>query len=89
MGLSRLSSKCQSCPFLDICSNKEREQVECLKEPIAADAGQSITVSTAAPILREAINICIDGNTLTVYKDDIEKALCEELFSDFRLQGGR
>lgn len=81
MGLAKLSTKCRSCPFLDICSNKEMEQVGCFKDPIAANAGESTAIGVAAPVLRETIDIYIDGNALTVYVDNIKKALCEELFS--------
>lgn len=32
-------------------------------------------VSAAAPVLRETIQIVIDGEIVTVYKDELEKAL--------------
>lgn len=33
MGLSRLSAKCQACPFVDTCENKEMEALGFLPIP--------------------------------------------------------
>lgn len=33
MGLSRLSAKCQACPFVDTCENKEMEALRFLPIP--------------------------------------------------------
>lgn len=34
MGLSKLSAKCQACPFVDTCDNKEMESLGLLPLPV-------------------------------------------------------
>lgn len=41
-----------------------------------------------APILRETMDIVIDGNVVKVYKDEIEKELYKQLYSHLGLQIG-
>ena len=77
MALKRLASKCRKCPFVDKCDNK-RLEVEGYLEPVA----QSFTEQIAMPVMRETVDIVIDGNLQKVYKDDIERELQKHLFSD-------
>lgn len=49
------------------------------KDQLIANAGQSASMSAAAPLLRETMEIHVDGKTLTVYKDEIEKELYKHL----------
>lgn len=87
MGLSQLSEKCQKCPFVDKCEHKRREALAYLPDPILAEASQSSMVGLVAPVLRETMEIHVNGQTLTVYKDDIEKELYKSLYSGLQLGG--
>lgn len=49
------------------------------KNQLIADAGQSASMSSAAPVLRETMKINVGENVVTVYKDDIEKELYKHL----------
>ncbi len=88
MGLSRLAEQCRKCPFKDNCKNKRMEALGYLPEPIVAEAGASSASELTQPILRETINTIIDGKVVKVYKDEIEKQLCKELYSHLGLQFG-
>lgn len=88
MGLSQLSEKCKKCPFVDTCKNRRMESLECLPETMLAGASQSNSMSATAPLLRETREIRVDGKTLTVYKDDIEKELYKSLYSGLVFQVG-
>lgn len=85
MGLSRLA---EQCPFKDNCKNKRMEALGYLPEPIVAEAGASSAAELIQPILRETVNTIIDGKVVKVYKDEIEKQLCKELYSHLGLQFG-
>lgn len=88
MGLSRLAEQCRKCPFKDNCKNKRMEAFGYLPEPIVAEAGALSTAELTQPILRETVNTIIDGKVVKVYKDEIEKQLCKELYSHLGLQFG-
>lgn len=88
MGLTQLSEKCQKCPFVDTCENKRMEALAYLSEPMIAEVGQSASISAAAPVIRETMEIRVDGKTLTVYKDEIEKELYKSLYYGLGLQLG-
>lgn len=84
MGLSRLAEQCRKCPFKDNCKNKRMEALGYLPEPIVAEAGASSASELTQPILRETVNTIIDGKVVKVYKTEIEKQLCKELYSQSR-----
>lgn len=88
MGLSRLSEQCRKCPFKDNCKNKRMEALGYLSEPIVAEAGTSSAAELTQPILRETVNMIVDGKVVKVYKDEIEKQLYKELYSHFDFQFG-
>lgn len=88
MGLSRLAEQCRKCPFKDNCKNKRMEALGYLPEPIVVEAGASSASELTQPILRETVNTIIDGKVVKVYKDEIEKQLCKELYSHLGLQFG-
>lgn len=88
MGLSRLAEQCRKCPFKDNCKNKRMEALGYLPEPIIAKAGALSAAELTQPILRETVNTIIDGKVVKVYKDEIEKQLCKELYSHLGLQFG-
>lgn len=88
MGLSRLAEQCRKCPFKDNCKNKRMEALGYLPEPIVAEAGAPSAAELIQPILRETVNMIIDGKVVKVYKDEIEKQLYEELYSRLGLQFG-
>lgn len=77
MALKRLASKCRKCPFVDKCDNK-RLNAESYLEPVT----QSFTEQIAIPVMRETIDIVIDGHLQKVYRDDIERELQKHLFPD-------
>lgn len=83
MGLSRLSKKCRSCPFVETCEHKQMEALAYISE-----AAQVASVDTAAPVLRETITIYIQGNPTVVYKDEIEREIYKNLHVGLGLQFG-
>ena len=88
MGLSRLAEQCRKCPFKDNCKNKRMEALGYLSEPIVAETSASSAAELTQPILRETVNMIIDGKVVKVYKDEIEKQLYKELYSHLGLQFG-
>lgn len=88
-GLSRLSEKCRACPFVDKCEHKQMEALAYLPEPqIAKDAVQPTGMNATQPLLRETMTIFREGRPITIYKDEIEKQLYEQLYSHMGLQYG-
>lgn len=85
MGLSKLSEKCQKCPHSETCDHKQMEALGFLPEPCATTATQTSVADMAAPILRETMEIRVDGRPMTVYKDQIEKELYKHLYSGLDL----
>ena len=89
MGLSRLSPKCRECPFVEKCNNKEMEALGYLQEPkMSIEAGQPANMDAAQPLLRETATLYMDGQPITVYKDEVEKQLYRHLYSHLGLQYG-
>ncbi len=88
MGLSRLAEKCRECPFVEKCNHKQMEALGYLPDPIMAPTAKSSAAALAQPILRETMNIMVNGNPTTVYKDEIEKELYKHLYSGLGLQFG-
>lgn len=88
MGLSKLAEQCQKRPFKDNCKNKRMEALGYLPEPIKAESVASSAAELTQPILRETVNMIIDGKVVKVYKDEIEKQLYKELYSHLGLQFG-
>lgn len=89
MGLSRLAKKCKECRFVDTCENKRMEALAYLDDKkIIADASEKTAMSAAAPLLRETMEIHVGGETLTVYKDKIEKELYKHLGIGLMRNGG-
>ena len=86
MGLSKLASACQTCPFAETCEHKMMEAVGYL--PLSQSASENASMLMAAPILRETMEIHIGGMQLTVYKDEIEKELYKQLYAGLGLQFG-
>ena len=89
MSLSRLSKKCRECKFVDICEHKHIEACGYLPElQIAQSAGEVASQPLSQPLLRETIEIHVDGKPMAVYKDEIEKELYKHLYSGLCLQFG-
>jgi len=60
-----------------------------IDEPkIAKAAGIEAGISAAAPILRETMQINVNGIMTTVYKDEIEKEIYKALREPFMLNYG-
>ena len=85
--LSRMSEECRKCPNRDKCEHKKMEACA-FYDTIAISAGKEAGEITAAPLLRESIEICIGGNAVRVYKDDIAKELERYHFSERFLHYG-
>ena len=79
MALTRLAKQCRECPFAKTCEHKELEAMGYLPDPIMANAKAPVTADIAAPILRETVSRVVDGKVITMYKDELEKILAEEL----------
>lgn len=89
MALSKLATKCRSCPFVDKCNNKRMEAHGYLEMPnIAAPSVETSAASMAEPILRETMTIMVNGKPSIVYKDEIEKQLYKNLYSGLGLRYG-
>lgn len=88
MALTKLAAKCRYCPFLSTCDHKQMEALGYLPEPFVAESGAQASAEMAQPILRETVNIIIDGKVVKVYKDEIEKELYKSLYSHLGLNYG-
>ena len=89
MGLSKLAAGCQSCPYVDTCDHKRMEALGFLPEPpLSMSASQPAADSAAQPLLRETMEIRVNGKPVTVYKDEIEKQLMRGLYAHLGLQFG-
>jgi len=89
MGLSRLAAGCQVCPYVDTCDHKRMEALGFLPEPpLLASASQPAAESAAQPVLRETMEIRVEGKPVIVYKDEIEKQLTQGLYAHLGLQYG-
>ena len=78
MGLSKLAAGCRACPYVETCGHKRMEAVGFL--PLFQSAAQ--------PLLRETMEIRVDGKPVTVYVDEIEKQLTRELYAHLGPQYG-
>lgn len=77
---SQMAEKCQKCPDRYQCRRKRMEACAYIDDPnIAAKVSGEMAASAAAPVLRETVAVCIGGASTTVYKDDLEKLLYEQL----------
>lgn len=89
MGLSKLAAGCRVCPYVDTCDHKRMEAVGFLPEPpLFNSASQPAAESAAQPLLRETMEIRVNGNPMVVYKDEIEKQLTRGLYAHLGLQFG-
>lgn len=89
MGLSKLAAGCQSCPYVDACDHKHMEALGFLPEPpLSMSASQPAVDSAAQPLLRETMEIRVNGKPVTVYVDEIEKQLTRGLYAHLGLQFG-
>lgn len=84
-------SKCicpDTCPYIDSCENKMMAHEGLLNPlmiaPVTADTLQPLM----EPLLRETMEINVDGTKLTVYKDDIERMIYEPLTRHLGLMSG-
>lgn len=81
MALTKLATKCRSCPFLSTCDHKQMEA-------FVAESGAQASAEMVQPILRETVNTIIDGKVVKIYKDEIEKELYKSLYSHLGLNYG-
>ena len=78
MGLSKLAAGCRACPYVDTCGHKRMEAVGFL--PLFQSAAQ--------PLLRETMEIRVDGKPVTVYVKKKKKQLTRELYAHLGPQYG-
>lgn len=82
MSLSKLCGECSNCPYVDHCDNKRMEALGELPLPecslAAAMAGNAVS-PIVAPVLRETTTVVMNGVRTTVYKDELEKQIADEL----------
>ena len=89
MGLSKLAAGCQACPYVDTCDHKRMEALGFLPEPpLYMSAAQPAANSVVQPLLRETMEIRVNGKPVTVYVDEIEKQLTRGLYAHLGLQFG-
>ncbi len=88
MALARLAKQCRECPFVKTCEHKKLEAVGYLPEPIMADIKTPVTADIATPILRETLSRVVDGEVVTMYKDELEEILYKDLYSHLGLRFG-
>ena len=77
--LSKLSSKCVSCPKVNECDRKEMKLCALADLPPQnlASATQGILMDVAMPLMRERIESPLSP---FAYKDELENALKERIF---------
>jgi hypothetical protein len=84
MTLARLSKRCEKCPLVDTCDYKKYEEIGYLATvPLVSS---TTTISAALPVLRETVDIHIDGKIVQVYKDDFMKQINESLYDQLTLK---
>lgn len=89
MGLSKLAAGCWACPYVDTCDHKRMEALGFLPEPpLSMSAAQPAANSVAQPLLRETMEIRVNGKPAAVYVDEIEKQLTRGLYAHLGLQFG-
>lgn len=86
MGLSKLASRCRVCQNVDTCDHKRMEA--CGYLPLAGASSMPTASSVAQPVLRETVEIRVNGQQQRVYKDEIEKQLTKGLYANLGLQYG-
>lgn len=86
MGLSKISERCKACPFVKKCDRKRMEA--CGYLPLSEAASMATASSAAKPLLRETMEIRVNGQPLLVYKDEIEKELTRQRYKHIGLQYG-
>lgn len=82
MGLSRLSSKCRECPFMEKCGNKRMKALAYLK-PAAMPAAMEVSQPLLVP--HDYRDVKIDANTTITI--DLE-GLKEQMKKEFYKQAG-
>lgn len=86
MSLSRLSEKCQKCPFVDKCDNKRMGALAYLPDS-AINIGKKIaSANAAAPMAREIVERYMYGEKYVMYKDELEKELYGALYKNLGLK---
>jgi len=77
-----------SCPYIDSCENKVIAHEGLLDPPMIEPAAAEMTQPLLESLLRETMEINVDGTKLTVYKDDIERMIYEPLTRHLGLMSG-
>ncbi|MCR5059708.1 MAG: hypothetical protein K6A80_01620 [Saccharofermentans sp.] len=77
-----------SCPYIDSCENKVMAHEGLLDPPMIEPVATEMTQPLLEPLLRETMEINVDGTKLTMYKDDIERMIYEPLTRHLGLMSG-
>ena len=85
MGLTKLADKCCKCPCAESCDHKRFEAEAYFADLNVDSAAESSVTELAQPILRETVDVIVDGKVVKIYK---EKKIYESLYSDFGLRYG-
>ena len=84
-------SKCicpNTCPYISSCENKVMAH-EGLLDPLILETATADAIQPLLePVLRETMEINVDGTRMTVYKDDIERMIYEPLTRYLGLMSG-
>lgn len=84
MGLSRLSRRCNECPFVDTCEDKRMEALAYI-EPSAGTLTTDLSAPLTAPIIQphEFRDVTIGVNTkVTIDLEEIKKQLSKEFYGN-------
>ena len=82
VSLSKLSERCNKCPFVDKCENKRMEAVGYLPDPMIAPSTQPLTEQASMPIARKVVERHAYGQVFVQYEDEIKKELEKALYSE-------
>jgi len=56
-----------------------------LPGPHLAEVAQPVVSSAAAPVIRETVEIRVNGQPVTMYRDELEREIHRELYGGFGL----
>lgn len=79
--ISKIAEKCMACHNVDKCSHKRMEACAYYEHRNMAElTAMPLKSGMVAPILRETVNMIVNGQAVNVYKDEIEKTLYKHLY---------
>ena len=83
--IAKLSEKCQKCSRVEKCDHKRMESFAYYDDRNMAESVTApSTADLASPILRETVNMIVDGQVVKLYKEEIERELYKNLYDGLR-----